>query len=160
MCILTTMTNKAVFRAFLGTVYCTSFRWMELLPGNGSPLGPGMPGPPPCRYRPFVFYIVGRGLDPSAAYRRREPQKPLRPRKLGHLPAARGGFLRTAPPSEKRLPTMWGAGRAKQGLKGSAAPPFLPVYKMSTTFKISPSTVNFTLLQAKSSVYTRSGSCW
>ena len=36
MCILTTMTNKAVFRAFLGTVYCTSFRWMERLPGNGS----------------------------------------------------------------------------------------------------------------------------
>ena len=43
---------------------------------------------------------------------------------------------------------------------GFAAPPFLPVYKMSTTFKISPSTVNFTLLQPKSSVYTRSGSCW
>ena len=36
MCILTTMTNKAVFRVFLGTVYCTSFRWMERLPGNGS----------------------------------------------------------------------------------------------------------------------------
>ena len=36
MCILTTMTNKAVFRAFLGTVYCTSFRIMESLPGNGS----------------------------------------------------------------------------------------------------------------------------
>ena len=30
------MTNKAVFRAFWGTVYCTSFRWMERLPGNGS----------------------------------------------------------------------------------------------------------------------------
>ena len=36
MCILTTMTNKAVFRVFWGTVYCTSFRWMERLPGNGS----------------------------------------------------------------------------------------------------------------------------
>ena len=30
------MTNKAVFRAFCGTVYCTSFRIMESLPGNGS----------------------------------------------------------------------------------------------------------------------------
>ena len=30
------MTNKAVFRAFWGTVYCTSFRCVERLPGNGS----------------------------------------------------------------------------------------------------------------------------
>ena len=30
------MTNKAVFRVFWGTVYCTSFRWMERLPGNSS----------------------------------------------------------------------------------------------------------------------------
>ena len=30
------MTNKAVFRSFLGTVYCTSFRIMESLPGNSS----------------------------------------------------------------------------------------------------------------------------
>ena len=36
MCILTTMTNKAVFRAFWGTVYRTVFRIVESLPGNGS----------------------------------------------------------------------------------------------------------------------------
>ena len=36
MCILTTMTNKAVFRAFLGTVYGIAFRMVESLPGNGS----------------------------------------------------------------------------------------------------------------------------
>ena len=29
MCILTTMTNKAVFRVFWGTVYCTVFRMVE-----------------------------------------------------------------------------------------------------------------------------------
>ena len=33
-------------------------------------------------------------------------------------------------------------------------------YKMSTTLKTSPSTVNFTLLLPKSSAYTRAGSCW
>ena len=41
MCILTTMTNKAVFRAFWGTVYRTAFRWVERLSGNGS-----LPGTP------------------------------------------------------------------------------------------------------------------
>ena len=30
------MTNKAVFRAFWGTVYRTAFRIVESLPGNGS----------------------------------------------------------------------------------------------------------------------------
>ena len=30
-----------------------------------------MPGPPPCHYRPCIFCPVGRGLDPSAASRRR-----------------------------------------------------------------------------------------
>ncbi len=28
-----------------------------------------MPGPQPCRCRPFIFCIVGRGLDPSATSR-------------------------------------------------------------------------------------------
>ncbi len=32
-----------------------------------------MPGPPPCHYRPSVFCIVGRGLDPSAGRRGRRP---------------------------------------------------------------------------------------
>ena len=41
MCILTTMTNKAVFRVFLGTVYGIAFRMVESLPGNGS-----LPGTP------------------------------------------------------------------------------------------------------------------
>ena len=28
-----------------------------------------MPGPQPCHCHPFIFYIVGRGLDPSATFR-------------------------------------------------------------------------------------------
>ena len=64
--------------------------------------GPARPGG--WRERPSMVRSVGRGLDPAAAYRRREPQKPLRPRKLGHLPAARGGFLRTAPPRRLFFP--------------------------------------------------------
>ena len=34
-----------------------------------------MPGPQPCHYRPFILCIVGRGLDPSAAFRRRQPPR-------------------------------------------------------------------------------------
>ena len=34
-----------------------------------------MPGPQPCHYRPFILCIVGRGLDPSAASRRRAPPR-------------------------------------------------------------------------------------
>ena len=34
-----------------------------------------MPGPQPCRCHPFIIYIVGRGLDPSAASRRRAPPR-------------------------------------------------------------------------------------
>ena len=34
-----------------------------------------MPGPQPCHYRPFIFYIVGRGLDPYANFRRRSPPR-------------------------------------------------------------------------------------
>ena len=30
-----------------------------------------MPGPQPRHYHPFIFCPVGRGLDPSAAFRRR-----------------------------------------------------------------------------------------
>ena len=33
------MTNKAVFRAFWGTVYGMAFRIVESLPGNGSSVG-------------------------------------------------------------------------------------------------------------------------
>ena len=43
---------------------------------------------------------------------------------------------------------------------GLAAGPCRKAYKMSITVKFSPSTVNFTLLQPKSSAYTRAGSCW
>ena len=32
-----------------------------------------MPGPRPCHCRPFIFCIVGRGLDPSAGRRGRHP---------------------------------------------------------------------------------------
>ena len=32
-----------------------------------------MPGPRPCHCRPFIFCIVGRGLDPSAGRRGRRP---------------------------------------------------------------------------------------
>ena len=32
-----------------------------------------MPGPQPCHCRPFIFCIVGRGLDPSAGRRGRRP---------------------------------------------------------------------------------------
>ena len=34
-----------------------------------------MPGPQPCPSRPFILCIVGRGLDPSAAFRRRAPPR-------------------------------------------------------------------------------------
>ena len=34
-----------------------------------------MPGPQPCRCRPLILCIVGRGLDPSAAFRRRQPPR-------------------------------------------------------------------------------------
>ena len=104
------------------------------LPANGCL--PGMPGPPPCRYRPFVFCIVGRGLDPSAAYRRREPQKPLRP--------------------ASRPPPLWG----EAFLASFARAKNILFYKISRTVSTSPSTLNLTLFSPKSSVYTRSGSCW
>ena len=34
-------------------------------PVHSSPSGPGMPGPQACHCIPFIFCIVGRGLDPS-----------------------------------------------------------------------------------------------
>ena len=41
-----------------------------------TPSGPGRPGPQPCRCRPFIFRIVGSGLDRSAGRRgrRRQPR--------------------------------------------------------------------------------------
>ena len=41
-----------------------------------------MPGPQPCHYHPFIFCLVGRGLDPSAAANIQSPSGLLR----GHLP--------------------------------------------------------------------------
>ena len=55
---------------------------------------------------PQKFITIGEaGCNGKAA-------KPLRPSlALGHLPAERGGFSHGLCP-HKRLPTMWGAGRA------------------------------------------------
>ena len=126
MCILTTMTNKAVFRAFLGTVYCTSFRIVESLSGNGcrpplplssaphlgQSVGAGHARPAALPLPPMYLLPRRRGLDPSAAYRRREPQKPLRPASRPP-PTVWGGLLRTASPSAKGSPYR-GAGRARE----------------------------------------------
>ena len=64
-------------------------------------VGAGHARPAALLCHPFAFCIVGRGLDPSAASRRREPQKPLRPSlPLGHLPCE-GRLLSRAPPAQK-----------------------------------------------------------
>ena len=49
------------------TSHFTTFRGAGLRPQliHATPLGPGMPGPQPCHCIPFIFCIVGRGLDPS-----------------------------------------------------------------------------------------------
>ena len=60
-----------------------------------------MPGPQPCHYRPFILCIVGRGLDPSAAFRRRSL-----PRGVGDAAPYSGnphGF--SLPPTS---PAAWG----------------------------------------------------
>ena len=60
-----------------------------------------MPGPQPCRCYTFIFYIVGRGLDPSAAFRRRQP-----PRGVGDAaPYSGNPHDFTLPPSS---PAAWG----------------------------------------------------
>ena len=56
-----------------------------------------MPGPQPCHYRSFIFYIVGRGLDPSAASR----QTPANGSHVGE------GFI----PPAHLLPPLTSAGR-------------------------------------------------
>ena len=64
-------------------------------------VGAGHARPAALLCHPFAFCIVGRGLDPSAASRRREPQKPLRPSlPLGHLPCE-GRLSSRAPPAQK-----------------------------------------------------------
>ena len=49
------------------TSHFTTFRRAGLRPQliHATLLGPGMPGPQPRHYHPFIFCIVGRGLDPS-----------------------------------------------------------------------------------------------
>ena len=53
-----------------------------------------MPGPPPCHYRPFIFCIVGRGLDPLAGRRGR---RHLHPSPENLPPTAGEGFIPPAP---------------------------------------------------------------
>ena len=50
-----------------------------------------MPGPQPCHYRPFIFCPVGRGLDPSAAFRRRSPPPGGRPPYIPLYHSSQGG---------------------------------------------------------------------
>ena len=84
-------------------------------PAPSSTLNSGVPPNPRCRKQqsvgagharpaallchPFAFCIVGRGLDPSAASRRREPQKPLRP----SLPLGLRGFAAQSTPNSSPL---------------------------------------------------------
>ena len=71
-------------------------------------VGAGHARPAALLCHPFAFCIVGRGLDPSATSRRREPQKPFRPSlPLGHLPCE-GRLLSRASPAQKRPPCQRG----------------------------------------------------
>ena len=63
-------------------------------------VGAGHARPAALLCHPFAFCIVGRGLDPSAASRRREPQKPLRP----SLPLGLRGFAAQSTPNSTPLP--------------------------------------------------------
>ena len=62
-------------------------------------VGAGHARPAALLCHPFAFCIVGRGLDPSAASRRREPQKPLRP----SLPLGLRGFAAQSTPNSSLL---------------------------------------------------------
>ena len=54
--------------------------------------GPGMPGPPPCRYCNLIFHIVGRGLAPPPHIAFIVPYS----RQVAHVGAA---YMPPAPPS-------------------------------------------------------------
>ena len=62
-------------------------------------VGAGHARPAALLCHPFAFCIVGRGLDPSAASRRREPQKPLQP----SLPLGLRGFAAQSTPNSSLL---------------------------------------------------------
>ena len=63
-------------------------------------VGAGHARPAALLCHPFAFCIVGRGLDPSAASRRREPQKPLQP----SLPLGLRGFAAQSTPNSTPTP--------------------------------------------------------
>ena len=89
-----------------------------------------MPGPQPCRCHPFIFYIVGRGLDPSAAFRRRSP-----PRGVGDAAPLRRQSVRLL--IAAHLPGGLGAGRPTSHFitvrrAGSLTPPQLSPKKQKT----------------------------
>ena len=65
-----------------------------------------MPGPQPCHCRPFIFCIVGRGLDPSAGRRGRRPLQRW-PETIPAPMHVRGG-LRAGRPTISRSPPCRG----------------------------------------------------
>ena len=79
-----------------------------------------MPGPQPCHCIPFIFCIVGRGLDPSAGRRGRRPLQ----QSAGLLITAnvRGGLGAGRPTSHCRLTTHT---KQKAGANISFAPAVL-----------------------------------
>ena len=70
-------------------------------------VGAGHARPAALLCHPFAFCIVGRGLDPSAASRRREPQSPSGHRCRSATSPVRGGFSRGLRP-RKRPPCQRG----------------------------------------------------
>ena len=86
-----------------------------------------MPGPRPCHCRPFIFCIVGRGLDPSAGRRGRRPLQWIwHGFSLPQTGTAAWGQAALRPP----FPQSVGAGHARP-----AALPLPPVFGLSRTKK-------------------------
>ena len=71
-------------------------------------VGAGHARPAALLCHPFAFCVVGRGLDPSAASRRREPQSPSGHRCRSATSPVRGGSSRGLRPRKKRPPCQRG----------------------------------------------------
>ncbi len=81
-------------------------------------VGAGHARPAALLCHPFAFCIVGRGLDPSAASRRREPQSPSGHRCRSATSPVRGGSSRGLRPRKKA--PLTGELAAPAGLRGFA----------------------------------------
>ena len=86
-------------------------------------VGAGHARPAALLCHPFAFCIVGRGLDPSAASRRHEPQSPSGHRCRSATSPVRGGFPRglrprKRPPCQRGLSPLgdWGIPTGLAGL--------------------------------------------